>query len=111
MLGVALGYSEQALAKILSPRHFVDVRRTLGGPAPDETARAAAVSRQQLAADEQWWTCRDRIASRGRAVARREERGAVNVERDTPMTSTYIQVLVLEAVIVVALWIFGRMFS
>jgi hypothetical protein len=35
----------------------------------------------------------------------------VNVERDTPMTPTYIQVLVLEAVIVVALWIFGRMFS
>jgi hypothetical protein len=35
----------------------------------------------------------------------------VNVERDTPMTSTYIQVLVLEAVILVALWVFGRMFS
>ncbi len=35
----------------------------------------------------------------------------MSVERDTPMTSTYIQVLVLEAVIVVALWIFGRMFS
>jgi hypothetical protein len=35
----------------------------------------------------------------------------VNIERDTPMTSTYIQVLVLEAVILVALWVFGRMFS
>jgi hypothetical protein len=35
----------------------------------------------------------------------------VTVERDTPMTSTYIQVLVLEAVIVVALWVFGRIFS
>jgi hypothetical protein len=35
----------------------------------------------------------------------------VSVERDTPMTSTYIQVLVLEAIIVVALWVFGRMFS
>ena len=31
--------------KILSPRHFVSVRRTLGGPAPEETARAAGVSR------------------------------------------------------------------
>jgi hypothetical protein len=35
----------------------------------------------------------------------------VNIERDTPMTSTYIQVLVLEALILVALWVFGRMFS
>ncbi len=35
----------------------------------------------------------------------------MSVERDTAMTSTYIQVLVLEAIIVVALWVFGRMFS
>ena len=32
-------------------------------------------------------------------------------ESDTPMTSTYVQVLVLEAFIVAALWLFGRMFS
>jgi hypothetical protein len=32
-------------------------------------------------------------------------------ESDTPMRSTYAQVLVLEAVIITALWIFGRMFS
>ncbi|MGH9144984.1 MAG: hypothetical protein ACRD2I_27925 [Vicinamibacterales bacterium] len=32
-------------------------------------------------------------------------------ESDTRMTSTYVQVLALEAVIIVALWIFGRMFS
>jgi hypothetical protein len=32
-------------------------------------------------------------------------------ERDTPMTATYVEVLVLEAVIVAALWIFGRMFA
>ena len=32
-------------------------------------------------------------------------------ERDTPMTSTYVQVLVLEAVIVAALWMFGRLFT
>jgi hypothetical protein len=32
-------------------------------------------------------------------------------ERDTPMTGTYIMVLVLEAVIITALWIFGRAFS
>ena len=41
------------------------------------------------------------------------ERGTLSVERDqdSPMTSTYIQVLVLEAVIIAALWIFGRMFA
>jgi hypothetical protein len=32
-------------------------------------------------------------------------------ERDTPMTSAYIQVLILEAVIVAALWILGRIYS
>ena len=34
--------SEDALQRILSPRHFVEVRRTLGGPAPEETGRAVA---------------------------------------------------------------------
>jgi hypothetical protein len=32
-------------------------------------------------------------------------------ESDTPMTGTYIKVLILEAVIIAALWIFGRVFS
>ena len=32
-------------------------------------------------------------------------------ESDTPMTKTYVGVLVLEAVIVAALWAFGRMFA
>jgi len=37
-----------------------------------------------------------------------------NVERpeqDTPMTKTYVGVLVLEAIIITALWIFGRLFA
>jgi argininosuccinate lyase len=55
VLGAPIAYSETALAKILSPRYFVAVRRTLGGPAPEETARAAAVSRQLLGADDAWW--------------------------------------------------------
>ena len=32
-------------------------------------------------------------------------------ERDTPKTATYIKVLALEAVIIAALWLFGRAFS
>ena len=41
------------------------------------------------------------------------EPGALNPEldHDTPMTSTYIQVLVLEALIIAALWVFGRAFA
>jgi hypothetical protein len=41
----------------------------------------------------------------------------VNVEsrdpagHDTPMTATYIRVLIVEVALVVALWLFGRMFS
>jgi hypothetical protein len=33
------------------------------------------------------------------------------VERDTPMTATYVRVLIVEAAIILALWLFGRMFS
>ena len=55
LLGSPLVYSEDALANMLSPRHFVEVRATLGGPAPRETARAAAASRAELEADERWW--------------------------------------------------------
>jgi argininosuccinate lyase len=57
VLGTALNYSEAQLTHILSPRHFVEIRRTFGGPAPDETARAAGVSRGLLEADEAWWGC------------------------------------------------------
>ena len=52
--GAAIVYDESALAEILSPRHFVDVRKTPGGPAPSETARAIAESRTLLEADERW---------------------------------------------------------
>ena len=55
LVGAPLVYSDEALAEILSPRHFVNVRRTLGGPAPEQTARAAEASRAELAADELWW--------------------------------------------------------
>jgi hypothetical protein len=32
-------------------------------------------------------------------------------ESDTPMTKTYVGVLVLEIIIVAALWLFGRAFT
>ena len=49
-----LDYLEAELTEILSPRHFVAVRKTWGGPAPEETRRAAKVSRAQLEADQAW---------------------------------------------------------
>jgi argininosuccinate lyase len=45
---------EEALQALLSPRHFVEVRRTHGGPAPDETARALGAARSALEADRAW---------------------------------------------------------
>jgi argininosuccinate lyase len=56
LLGAPLQYSERELALILSARHFVEIRRTLGGPAPEETLRATKASAHQLEADRAWWT-------------------------------------------------------
>jgi argininosuccinate lyase len=56
LTGTPLIYSDAQLAHILSPRHFVDVRRTYGGPSPDETASAAQAAREALDTDQAWWT-------------------------------------------------------
>src|SRR5262245_35245893 len=53
--GVPIEYSEGQLATILSPRHFVNVRKTHGGPAPEVTAQASGAARLQLDGDEAWW--------------------------------------------------------
>ena len=56
LLGVPIEYSDTQIAEILSPRHFIDVRMAPGGPAPPETARALAQSRDAAAADRLWLT-------------------------------------------------------
>ena len=72
VLGAPITYSETALEEILSPRHFVAVRRTLGGPAPEETARAAAISRQLLGTDDAWWEqATDALGAAERRLAER----------------------------------------
>src|ERR1051326_8661955 len=48
LLGAPLTYSDEALAQILSPRHFVDVRKTPGGPAPDVTSQALSADRKSV---------------------------------------------------------------
>jgi argininosuccinate lyase len=54
MLGRRIGYRAEALAQVLSPDHFVRVRKTPGGPAPEESARAIAQSRATLESDSAW---------------------------------------------------------
>jgi argininosuccinate lyase len=56
ILGTPLAYTDAELSEILSARHFVEIRKTLGGPAPEVTGRAIAASRTQLDADRAWWT-------------------------------------------------------
>ena len=64
LLGTPLAYTDEQIGTILSARHFVDVRTTLGGPAPSETARAILESRDRLAADQLGWTAaRDALAA------------------------------------------------
>ena len=52
--GRALAFTKEQLAEIMSPRHFVDVRCTPGGPSPTETARALSSARAAVDADRAW---------------------------------------------------------
>jgi argininosuccinate lyase len=52
--GAEIVYDDAALAEILSPQHFVSVRKTHGGPAPSETLRAITASQKWLSADDSW---------------------------------------------------------
>ncbi len=72
VLGRPIAYSEERLRQILSPRYFVEIRRTLGGPAPEETARAVGVSRRALAEDHAAWQARrDHVADAERRLQAR----------------------------------------
>ncbi len=63
LLGAPLEYTDAEIAQILSPRHFVEVRRTPGGPAPSETISALAQARENSALDRLWLTeTTDRLA-------------------------------------------------
>jgi argininosuccinate lyase len=53
-LGAPIIYTDQQIADVICPRHFVKVRETPGGPAPSETARAIGHARQALEQDVAW---------------------------------------------------------
>jgi argininosuccinate lyase len=74
VLGRRLPYTDEDLQRILSPRYFVSVRKTFGGPAPDETLRAIGVSQQLLDADQGWLT--ERRAALAAAEQALKERAA-----------------------------------
>jgi len=64
--GTAIVYSDERLAEILSPRHFVAVRTTHGGPSPSEITRAIGESKKALTEDEDWLRCaRERLRAAG----------------------------------------------
>ena len=72
VLGAPLRYADEVLATILSPRHFVAVRTTPGGPAPEETAHAIAESRVRLDADRgSWRRAADALTAAERMLATR----------------------------------------
>ena len=58
ILGKPLDYPEAELEKIMSPRHFVLMRTTYGGPAPSETGRAVGESQRKLQTDREAWELR-----------------------------------------------------
>jgi argininosuccinate lyase len=54
VLGTPIILTEARLRDVLSPRHFVAVRRTLGGPAPERTTEAIAAADTRLSDDRRW---------------------------------------------------------
>ena len=72
LAGRRLEYGDEELRAILSARHFVEVRRTPGGPAPERTIEALQAASGALALDREWVReSRSRLAA---ADARRLER-------------------------------------
>jgi argininosuccinate lyase len=55
LTGTPINYSDESLSDILSPKRFVEVRTTLGGPSPTQTAAAFDASRRALQDDQNWW--------------------------------------------------------
>ena len=105
LLGRRLEYAEEQLQKIMSPRYFVEVRRTLGGPAPRRPSRALGESRPaaRRAMRAEWQARRDHLT---RAPSRQLERAspAAMSERRTrrsPITTSCV--LVVEVLMILAL--------
>ena len=106
LLGRAIQYPEDRLQHIMSPRYFVAIRRTLGGPAPEETARALGESRRHLERRPCGVASPTRSAGRRRTTARRNGPRAVSVAR-----RHYLRVIVVWVLTLTALYAFQEYFS
>jgi argininosuccinate lyase len=72
LLGRTLVYTEEQLQTVMSPRHFVEVRATWGGPAPAETLRALGQSAETLLRDRAAWQARrEHLVAAERALRER----------------------------------------
>jgi len=72
ILGTPIEYAEADLETIMSPRHFVQVRTTYGGPAPAVTSRALGESQRKLQTDREGWEVRrERLAKAESSLATR----------------------------------------
>ena len=69
--GTDIAYTDAQLSEILSPKHFVEIRKTRGGPSPSETARAIAMSKAALEADDIWLAGRRAHLASAEAALRR----------------------------------------
>jgi argininosuccinate lyase len=72
----SLNYSDEELTHILSARNFVETRRTHGGPAPSETARALNIS-SELLKDGRTWLEAAHAQIEGAATRRHERAQAL----------------------------------
>jgi argininosuccinate lyase len=58
MIGRPVNLSPAEVTRALDPQNFVEVRGVLGGPAPAETRRAAALEREREREDALWYASR-----------------------------------------------------
>ncbi len=72
LAGRTVAYTDAELATIVCPRHFVSVRTTHGGPAPDVTAAALADAHARLRDDRSWLSARRQALDDARATLARE---------------------------------------
>ncbi len=69
VLGRTLPYTEDELRHVLSAAHFIEVRQTLGGPAPVRTTAALQEAAAMLVSDRDWTsTTRDQLRDASRAL-------------------------------------------
>lgn len=72
--GIDLRFTEEELARLSDPFHFIRVRKCRGGPNPDETRRMLEARRGQLTRDQQWLReVRERLERAQAGMMRRVE--------------------------------------